>query len=301
MRVQPVLYVVCEVEGLVYINGRLAGVAGPERPLTAPVSPGRSYIQYEPLYPGYLGMARPVTVGEGRLEAGDGLYALSWPSGLVEVEITPQRAEPSAPRRDGPALPEYALAPDDERQGRYSMYVGPCRDGGRYAAATDENGRIVLEARGDESYFTQTGEMRLFRRENDTVGHARLLTYREAEDGIQLAECENMWAPGAPKWPDSPESTAMAAAEAAIWALWAEADGYLLPEKRDACRETLKKCAEYDCASPMRVPLPDGRSAVALCRALGERTGEARALYYHAVPGGGSQGPWRLDWLEIGP
>ena len=298
MRVQPVLFVVCEVEGLVYINGRLAGTTGPERPLAAPVSPGSAYLEYKPLYPGFRAMARQVTAGEGQLEAGEGLYALRWPSGVVEVEIVPERERETA-RREGSALPDYALEPDDERRGRLALFVGPCRDGGRYAAAIDEGGRCVLAARGDESYFTQNGEMRLFRRENDTVGHARLLTYRETEAGMELADCENMWAPGGPTWPDTPERTALAAAEAAILGLWDEADGYLLPERREACRDGLRACAAFDCASPMRVPLPDGRSAVALCRAAGERVGEAKALYYHAVPGGGIQGPWRLDRMEL--
>lgn len=295
---QPVLFIGCEIEGLVYINGRLAGETGPQAPLSVPVSPGGcAYLEYRPLYPGYLALSRRLTLGED-MEAGEGLYVLKWPSGVIEVEITPEK-QVTADTRQELALPDYALEPEEIRRGEGILCVGNCRDGGRYLAGFDGEGRCTLEARGDESYFTQTGDMRLFRRENDVVGHARLMTYQEVEGQLALVESENMWAPGGPVWPDSPEKTALAAVEAAMLGLWDEAAGYFLTEKWAACRRVLERCCEYDCAASMRFPLPDGRSAIALCRAAGERCGEVRAMYYHAVPSGGMQGMWQLDRIGI--
>ena len=297
MDVQPVLLIGCEAEGLVHINGRLAGETGPEQPLVAPVTPGTPiYLEFSPYGSLWLPMACRLRLEAGG-EPGEDVYLMAWPSGVWEAELMPRRA--SGPEPSGRELPDYALEPDDARKGQGTLCVGPCRDGGRYAAALDGSGRLRFCARGDESYFTQTGEMRLFLRDTDTVGHARLMTFRTAGDGVELAECEPMWVPGAPHWPDSPEKTAMAAAEAAILGLWDEAEGYLLPERRENLREVLRACGEYQCAAPLPVTPPDGRSAIALCRATGRHTGDARALRYHAVPGGGSQGPWRLDALEI--
>jgi hypothetical protein len=298
MHVQPVLCIGCGIEGLVYINGRLAGETGPQTPLSVPVTPGGCvYLEYRPLLPGYLPLCRRLTLG-GDMEAGEGLYVLVWPSGVIEVEVSPEKQENRDAQREL-ALPDYALEPEEIRRGESILCVGNCRDGGRYLAAFDTWGRCALEARGDESYFTQSGDMRLFRRENDVVGHACLLTYREENGALALAERENMWAPGGPVWPDSPEKTALAAVEAAMLGLWDEAEGYFLMEKWSACRKTLKDCCAYECAAPMRFPMPDGRSAIALCRATGERCGEVRAMYYHAVPGGGPQGMWQLDRIGI--
>ena len=296
MDVQPVLMVVCREEGLVKLNGRLAGQVGPDAPLVTPVGPGAAvYLEYSPFGPGRLPVTRRLLL-EGAGEAGDGVYLMAWPGGVWEAEVEPQGAESLLRAESG--LPGYALEPDDERVGAGMMRVGPCRDGGRYAAAWDEGGRRIFCSRCEESYFTQTGEMRLFLRDGDTVGHARLITLRDGPDGAEVAEVEPMWELGAPRWPDTPHRTALAAAEAAVLGLWDEAEGYLSPEARERLAPVIRECGEYQCAAELPAPLPGGRSAVALCRATGKNTGEAQALTYHAVAGGGSQGYWRLDSLE---
>ena len=93
-----------DVPGLICVNGRLVGETG-ETPLAVPVSPrGAVYLEHRPMARGCLPLAGRVTFSGGRAlpeSITQGLWALCWPSGVVEVEMKPERLEEAETTRAG--------------------------------------------------------------------------------------------------------------------------------------------------------------------------------------------------------
>ena len=93
---QPVLLITSTVPGLLWVNGRPAGELDGDNPVTRPVSPqGPVYLQHFPTKAGYLPLTWRLTFSAGKLlpvslDGAQGLCAVAWPGGAVEVEMTPQ-------------------------------------------------------------------------------------------------------------------------------------------------------------------------------------------------------------------
>lgn len=95
----PIAMISSPVEGLLTVNGRLAGSISADAPLALPVSPfGALYLQFHPFQDEFRPMARRVVFSAGKivetsLEGQSGLYAVEWPGGAVELELIPVSAE----------------------------------------------------------------------------------------------------------------------------------------------------------------------------------------------------------------
>ena len=64
---QPMIMLTSAVEGIVSVNGDFWGEARPDAPLFRPVGPyGAIYLEFQPLAPGYLSMARRFAFSAGR-------------------------------------------------------------------------------------------------------------------------------------------------------------------------------------------------------------------------------------------
>lgn len=100
---QPMLVVSSASPGLLYVNGRMAGVVEEERPVTLPVAAfGAVYLELRPFEEGLLPMARRFALSNGQpvsasLEKGGGVYLVGWPGGVLEVELVPARLPAQLP------------------------------------------------------------------------------------------------------------------------------------------------------------------------------------------------------------
>lgn len=99
---QPVLLITSTVPGMLWVNGRMAGELDEGHSVAQPVSPqGPVYLQHFPARPGYLPLTRRFTLSGGRvlpasLAGAQGLWAVAWPGGALEIELTPEMLSPAA-------------------------------------------------------------------------------------------------------------------------------------------------------------------------------------------------------------
>ena len=100
---QPMIMLTSAVEGIVSVNGDFWGEARPDAPLFRPVGPyGAIYLEFQPLAPGYLSMARRFAFSAGRpvpasFDGLRGVSAVAWPFGVTELELAPDRVYPAVP------------------------------------------------------------------------------------------------------------------------------------------------------------------------------------------------------------
>ena len=323
---QPTLIICSPHPGMIYINGSFAGEAGPDRPLARPVAGwGALYLEYRPLGGAQREMARRIVFSGGEplpesIEHAEGLSAVIWPGGAVEIEMTPpQRSAPSLTFTLGSrrfeldavsgrlylegrpigTLPPEADAPELRMAGGGAALCGTCADG-RYLLAMDAQ----LEAqtgflRAKQIDLEDDGRIRAVVAQQDLAGHASLETWRLEPDGLKLIASEPAWAQGAPRRPQTPAETARAAVEAALLGLSAEAEAYLSPALRP--RAPLAGIAEKcDLCLEMKYALPSGRDSVALLKLEGDNCARVRPMYFRAAAGGGAQGPYLIDAVEFG-
>ena len=321
---QPTIIFSSRAAGMLRLNGRFVGEIAAHRPLCLPVAPtGTLYMEFEPLLPGYLPLARRCALSGGApvaasLADAGGVYCLTWPGGVIEMELVPAGSAPrlsvlgDAPCALWPGdgarltlgdidvrLPEDADIPELLRAGPAPVLLGSTRSGGQYLAvlAPDGSGQTgLIEARrippGEDGLFDV-----LFDPE-DTVGHALLEQWRADATGLTRLSRQTVWVEGAPRWPATAEQTAIAAVEAALLRLHAEAEGYLSP----ALAETLRPEAlveSFSLCVPMRHLPPDSRPCVGLVRLENPRLARVQPLFYEAEPAASTQGPWRLTRLAL--
>ena len=321
---QPTLILRAPQPGLIYINGRFAGEAGPDDPLIRPVQPrGAVYLEYHPLTPGHPSMARKLVFSGGEpmprsAEEAEGIDIVLWPGGEVEVELTPQlprrevRRFQSAGRSfalepdgrvtcDGWALatlPPGAEIPEYRSLPGGAAFIGNC-EGGRYLLTSDPEFRIQTGLlRAQRIDIGADGLIRAVSGQADLVGHGTIEIWRLTPEGLALVSSDSAWADGAPRWPKTAADTVRAAVEAALAGLDGEAEGYLTAALRErsplaGIRERCDLCVE------MRYAPPDPRPCVGLLTLMGENLARVRPLYYRASPTGSLQGPYQIEELEF--
>ena len=321
---QPMLSVVSPVPGAILLNGRFAGEARPEEPLFFPVSPwGAMYLTLLPLGRDHLPLTARLTLSAGRLlglDAAEGLYAVSWPGPVTDLELVPRRWE-GAPRRQVSVsngvscalvegaetwlevgsrqlrLPDGARLPEPERREGLLLFTGSAGDERYLAVLPEAEGAPGQLLRG-ASIDIEGALVHVVAPRRDTVGHARLETWRLADGTIALERAEPGWEHGAPRWPQTAEATALAMLEAWFLGLEAEAENWLAPQLNG--RGVLQGLlAGADGCAAMRYALSDGRPTVALLKREAPNLARAVPLYYRAVPAAGSQGPWQIAALEL--
>ena len=324
---QPVLVVSSPVDGMVCINGRMAGAVERGHTLCAPVSPECVlFVEFKPLGLGYLPLTLriPFSKGVPVMPAPDvRVYAALWPGRVTELEMHPERM--SAPpqllwRRGGlvfsyvdahapllrcdaaegtffHTLPCGALPPVPEALSGALLLRGEMREGGQYALILSEDGaRAGARLEGKNISTSEDGmSVRVLRECGDTAGHAFWETWAQIEGSWQKVQAEPMWAGGMPHRPQTPEQTALAAVEAAQLGMRGDAASYFAPSALPD--GLLERLASYDGCTALRFALPDGRDAVGVTRLEG---GVLRVIpvYFRALPGGVS-GAWQLEALEI--
>ena len=321
---QPTLILRAPKPGLIYINGRFAGEAGPDDPLLRPVPPrGALYLEYRPLSGACLSMARKLVFSGGEpmpasAEEAEDIDIVLWPGGEVELELSPPPRRGEARRfhaagrsftldadsrllcedRALGALPPGAEVPEYRPLPGGAAFTGSCEDG-RYLLTTDPEFRVqtgLLRAQGIE--FTADGRIRATIVQADLAGHATIEIWQITPEGLSLLSSEAGWADGAPRRPKSAAETARAAVEAALAGLDDEADGYLSDALRAQAplRGIRDRC---DLCVEMRYTPPDPRPCVGLLTLVSGNLARVRPLYYRASPIGNLQGPYRIEELEF--
>ncbi len=331
---QPMLIIRSAVPGMVFVNGRFAGEAGEDSAVSMPVSArGMLYIELRPLQGGYLPLARRFAMANGRpvgtsIEGQPGLSALSWPGGVLEIELAPERARATPPKvlsgaqgdltlrlidgdttqleltRNGQAavhsLPDGAQPPEARALPDGTLALTGDADAGRYLLLLGPDlSDALLSVTGREVELTDSQSVRALVDMGDTVGHARLMHWSRAGGRFVPGETESLWAQGAPVWPDDPEATALAALEASLLGLRDESHAYFTPGFRAQDNRALAEARAADGCTRLRYPLPDGRQAVGLVSLSGDNCAHVTPVAYHALPMGGTQGAWRLDSMEL--
>ena len=318
---QPTLILRAPQPGLIYINGRFAGEAGPDDPLIRPVQPrGAVYLEYRPLTAAGHSLARKLVFSGGEpmprsVEEAEGVDIVLWPGGEIELELTPRPRRGAAQGfrsaghdllldadnhlscdgRPLAILPPGAEPPEFRPLPVGAAFIGSC-EGGKYLLTTDSELRVqtgLLRAHRFE--IEADGRIRATVERADLAGHATLETWRLAPEGLTLISSEAAWADGAPRRPATAAETAQAAVEAALAGLDGEAEGYLSPALRERAplRDIRERC---DLCVEMRYAPPDPRPCVGLLTMLGENLARVRPLYYRAA---GAQGAYRIEELEF--
>lgn len=329
---QPVLVIESPVSGLVYVNGRLIGEVSENGGVSLPVAPwGAVYVEHRPLTTGYLPIARRITLSAGRpvveaLEAQSGVAAVCWPGGVIDLELTPERVD-AAPERAQQAqvedfflrllaganprvevyradlygeqvLPSGAQPPEAQAIGGF-LYLTGSTACGQYVRIFSPELVPALSVDAREIELSPDGAVRALIDLNDSVGHARLMTWTQSGEGMQVSSIETLWGSGVPNWPESPQDTALAAAEAILEEMAQEAEGYFAPSALGELYAAQEAIRSSGGVTKMKYPLLDGRQAVGLLRLESRSCASVSPLYYHALPMGGSQGTWRLDRFNV--
>ena len=324
---QSVLMIRAHTGGLVYLNGRMAGEAGREHPLTLPVSPnGTILLELRPFQMGYLPFTVrfSLTSGKPRLPHPDPrVYAACWPDALIELELRPERipapaqilfreggicfsymdACPPVLRCDTDSasffhpLPDGALPPVLRPFPSARLLTGTLRSSDQYALIlSDDAAHLLCTLVGRNiSVLPDNASVRFIRPLGDTAGHAFLETWSNTADGWACTWSEPMWADGMPTRPQTPVDTALAAVEAAQLHLAGEAMSYC--SARWGASDIFSLLAEYDGCTRLRVPLSDGSDAVGVTKL---EDGILRVLpVRYTASRGGTYGAWQLESLEV--
>lgn len=311
---QPTLAITAPAPGLLSINGRFYGEISPDEPLFAPVHGfGAVYLEYRPLLPGWQSMARKLVLSGGApmadsLAQADDLYAVRWPGGVIEIELSPrQEIEDTSEQLDlnglscrivrgresrieigalSCAFPPNGLTPQLQHLPGCAALIGDV-DGERYILTlVPDFSRQTGFLRADRIDFEAPDVLRAVALRRDTAGHATLERWQLDGVGLMLLSSEPAWEDGAPRLPQSPESAALAAIEAALLGFFDEADSHLTPALRaryslDAVGEMCEMCL------PMKYAPPEGRPCIGLLQVDGGNSASVRPLYYQAVQSGG--------------
>ena len=242
---QPTIICVTPAAGMIYLNGRFAGEASPQRPLFAPVSPsGALYLEYVPLEGDWGAMARRLVLSGGMplaepLADAEGLCCVAWPGGALEVELTPPRRVTEYFTLEGlpcvisrgssvalslngvpVALPAGAGLPRLLRLKDAAALVGETEGGEKYLAAlaadlSAQTGLLTADViePGDGGLFSAFASL------NDLVAHGRLEQWLVDGEGSRRVSSQSAWSAGSPRWPQTAEATVIAAVEAALTGL----------------------------------------------------------------------------------
>lgn len=327
---QPMIMLTSAVEGIVSVNGDFWGEARPDAPLFRPVGPyGAIYLEFQPLAPGYLSMARRFAFSAGRpvpasFDGLRGVSAVAWPFGVTELELAPDRVYPAVPEETlltgaGRALrvrargektvlsiedagrPLTVELPDGAKEptlaeGDGLLYVSGAREGGgRFVIALDaETGGERLRALGDEIVFLGGGRIAVAENVGDLAGHMRRTVWRSAGERFEPETPELVANPSGEFRATTPADCARAALECVQLGLDEAAASYFDDGARmdEYARQVALSTGG---TAQLRFAPPDGRHAVAAVRPLRSALAEAVPVYYEAVM---RDGAWKLTEMK---
>lgn len=316
---QPIAVFTAPTPGVLNINGRFAGEAGPDSPLIIPVTPnGTLYTEFSPFSRRYRTCAHKLRIVSGRFDpdsASDMCHMLLWPGDICEFSISPPAAYPPESEygmldgravailrseasmlrvgQSSVALPENAALPNKRIAiSDIEIYLGTCPPS-QYAAAYSASDLTPIGSiSADTIEITENSHIRAVTALNDTSGHTLIEIFRPSPEGFTSISAEYSLAAGIKYHPDTPEATVLAAVEAAMLGLDGEAAGYLAPALRTSSSLT-DYAANYDAVIPMKYAPPNAASAVALVKKLTVNAAEITPLYYRAT----HKPPYLIDSL----
>lgn len=307
----------CGAPGLIYVNGRLAGEASVETPLTLPVAPnGVIYVEVRPFGVQFLPAAHKITMRGGVPTVSDGVACVLWACGVCEIELPapPARAEESeyfnidgvpgailrgheTRLRFGAGVlsaPDGAQTPALARECAEYLLIGRTI-GGMYACCFAREGFRALGAcEADLIEAEPGGKLTCLTRLNDVTGHARVETWLAANGRFSMEYSEFAWADGAPRAPNSPEETARAAVEAAILGIGGEADSFLSPDLRGRGYVKAAINGARGCVHMKYAP-PSAENAVGLLHIESDSLARVVPLPFRATPSGGEKTVWQIS------
>lgn len=327
---QPMLMITSRHEGIVHINGAFSGEVRPDAPIFRPISAyGAVYIEFSPLKPGILSIARRIALSAGKpveasFEEMTGLSAIAWPFGITEIELLPEkiyrdfsetrivagagrairllrsgakaRVEiDAAGRTYAYALPDGAEEPTFADSEGLILLSGNAGSKTRYALALlPDASRAVAMLSGQEIAFLGNRRVALAESLGDIAGHIRRTVYALSEDGAREESTEILPNPDRVFQPATPEECAQAAAECAQAGLADECASYFAPGSRmdETANALLSRTAA--CA-PLRFSPPNGKSAIGALKTVCPSLAIASPLYYSAEIVGGA---WRITDLR---
>ena len=309
---QPTLAITVPAPGMIFINGRFLGEAAPDAPLIAPVhSFGAVYLEYRPLEPGWLSIARKLVLSAGKPLSdvlAEDVFAVCWPGGVTEVELAPpQRREDAAEALTLDGLncrivrsehsrielnglscpfPENGQSPELRRSNGCIALMGAAGDGRYLLTFSPDLTRQTGSLQADRLEFESDSLLKATSLRRDVAGHATLERWQVDASGLRLISSEPVWEDGAPRAPSTPEEAARAAAEAALLGRFDEADSHLSPALR--ARRPLDLIGEL-CALclPMKYSPPTGRPCVGLLHVDSGSCATVIPMYYQAEQTGG--------------
>lgn len=328
---QPMIMLTSETEGLVYINGTFLGEVRPQAPLFRPIAAyGQAYMEFKPLKPGYISIARRIAfsnaspVPDSFLSA-HGLNAIAWPFGITEIEFLPERIYTVCPvvrtiygggktfrMMSGPTashleidtagtihtfpLPANAKEPLFAKSDGMLYVSGETDEGDKYALILTENAdKLLLSLRGKDISFLGNGRVSLTESAGNSAGHLRTgIWFRENGEYR-----EESWSiqqdPSFHFQCLSPVELALHAVELLQLGLDSEAEECFSKDwqKRDEVFSLLRQTYT---AARFHFSPPDGRNAVAALRSINEFLAEAIPVYYRCEM---ENGAWRLTDISL--
>lgn len=316
---QPTLAITVPAPGMIYVNGRFLGEAAREIPLLAPVSPfGAVYIEYRPLEPGWLPLARRIVLSSGAplLDSlSEDVFAVRWPGSITEIELSPLRHCPDTQETfslDGMPckilrgtesriaigglscrIPSDASAPSLRRLDGCTVLTGAAGTGRYMLTLSDDLSRQTGFLQADRLELDADGTILATTSSGDFAGHGTLERWQAEPSGLRLVSSEPVWTDGEPHIPGSPEEAALAAVQAALLGQFDEAESHLSPALRvrhplDGIGEAGSLCV------PMKYGRPGGRSCVGLLRVDGGSCATVIPIYCQGEKQGGR---WLLTEL----
>lgn len=300
---QPVAVITSPAEGLVYINGRLAGETGPVAPLALPVNPsGTLYFELRPFSRRWRDGAHRLRFAGGVPEhesVGDACRVIIWPGGVCEIALMPLPAHPpeseygvldgipvAVLRGEGAmlraggglvALPEGAALPDSHISTEALEIFTGSAPGKRYMAVFTRE-LAPLNSITATTLSPMAGlEYAAVTMLDDTAGHARRERVTLTPGGAVVTSS----ALSPTRRPVSPEETALAAVEALLLGEAGEASAYMTLEAAGKLDPLLEGCGA---AAPVKYAPPDPRPAIALIKPLNSSAARAEIIHYSARP-----------------
>lgn len=322
---QPVIAVLSQVSGILYLNGSLAGEVEAAQPLIRPVAGrGALLIEFRPFSEDFLPMARRLVFSGGAplqasAEEMTGANLVLWPGNVVEIELAPKPIFSRAMRFDVDghpfsiengrlfcdgrmlcALPAGAEIPTVRSCAFGTALMGNCADGRFFVTLDSALAAPTGALTAKEIEIDPDGRVRALLERGDLVGHGTLETWRWTPDGLTPVSSESVWTDGAPKWPKTPEETARAFVEACLAGLDGEAEGYLAPPMRQTFDPSAIR-ARCDLCVRLKYAPRGAWADVGLLCLTGENLARVEAMEYAAIASGSPQGPYKLERIVLSP
>lgn len=321
----PVLCISPDRAGLIYINGNIAGECDAAAPLTVPVAPqGVVYLEYHPLGAGLLPVSRRLNFVGGFIAPGSevqsGLYIVSWPDAVIDVQILPERTDSvSGAQRlsagdfdiylmsgsNGPDMAKLVRGgtiltsrlPDgvcgarlmETADGRL-MLLGRC-SAGEFAQIYDAAaGATLLSVAGRSIAPAENGGVQVERAADDAAGHVIRELWRPSSRGYACRIVSVRREGGANMPPSDPHSAALMLGQALMLGEYAEARS-LMTERAAGHFDAIKSFSgRYDACCALKYGT--GGDKVGFMKLVTEGYARVYEMAYRAAKVGAG---WLID------